>query len=265
MGMGDDIMFLGEAELIHKRTGKTIKPMHGSGWSPFFNKIPWLSRDGEISVNARDTNHKTDIHVDYYEKRRERTEFGERLVFRDYKPKPFRVRLSNDEMDNADRILSDHNIKDRFFVINPDYKNTFYCENKNWGFEKYQDLATRLSKHIEVVRIMPGGLYKEPELAHTTNIVSEKIMPSVALMSKAHAAVGYDGLMNHIMAGYQIPMVVICGGLVDDSLIGYETGTYIKYEHPQTPCGSTYDCPHCEEANKSITVDMVYEECLKLL
>jgi len=60
-------------------------------------------------------------------------------------------------------------------------------------------------------------------------------------------------------------MVVICGGLVDDSLIGYETGTYIKYEHPQTPCGSTYDCPHCEEANKSITVDMVYEECLKLL
>lgn len=265
MGMGDDIMFLGEAERIHEKTGKTIKPVAGSGWSPFFHKIPWLSKKGELSVNARDTKQKTDIHVDYYLKRKENTLLGERMVFRDYKPKPFRVKLTHEEVDLAIHTLDQHGLRDRFFLINPDFKAAFYSQNKNWGFHKYQDLTNRLSKHVPVVRIQPGGKYKEPKLENAINIVSPDIRASVAIMSFASWAVGYDGLMNHITGGYEIPMVVICGGLVDESIIAYDTSTYISYEHPQTPCGSTYDCPHCLEANKAITVDMVYEKCLALL
>ena len=53
-------------------------------------------------------------------------------------------------------------------------------------------------------------------------------------------------------------------GLVDETMIGYETSEYIKYDHPQTPCGARYDCPHCLEANEKITVDMVYKKCHKL-
>ena len=115
-------------------------------------------------------------------------------------------------------------------LINPDYKDSFYSSNKNWGFNKYQELTTMLSKDYHVVRIQPGGKYKEPPLKDATNIKSEDVRKSVAIMSLASGAVGYDGLMNHVTAGFKIPMVVICGGLVDESIVGYETSEYIKYD-----------------------------------
>jgi len=261
MGMGDDIMFLGEAERIHEKTGKTIKPIAGSGWSPFFHKLPWLSKDGELSVNARDTNEKSDIHINYYLERKQ----NGRMIFRDYKPKPFRVKLTAYEVDFAIHQLTHYGVNEKFFLINPDFKDTFYSKNKDWGFDKYQELTDRLSKDVQVVRIHPGGKYKEPDLKNAVNIKSPNIRESVAIMSFASYAVGYDGFMNHITAGFEIPMVVICGGLVDESIIAYDTSTYISYDHPLTPCGATYNCPHCVEANKVITVDMVYEKCLKLL
>lgn len=260
--MGDDIMFLGEAERIHKETGKTIRPVAGSGWSPFFKGISWLKKDGEISVNARDTHEKTDIHIDYYEDRKE----NNRIVWRNYKPKPFQIKHTQEEIDFAINTLRNHGVDEKFFIINPDYKNSFFNNNKNWGFYKYQELANRLSKRVQMVRLQPGGVYKEPRLENVVNIKSNDVRKSVAMMSFASYAVGYDGFMNHIMGGYRIPMVVICGGLVrGEDIVGYETGTYISYEHPQTPCGATYDCAHCTEANKAITVDMVYKKCLELL
>ena len=264
MGLGDDIMFLGEAERIYNQTGKTIRPVADSGKSVFYKNVPWLYEGGEISVNARDTGIKTDIHIKYYEKGREKTSLGERMIFRAYQPKPFRVRLTYYEMDWARATLSNHNVEDQFLLINPDYKDSFYSSNKNWGFEKYQELTTMLSKDFNVVRVLPGGNYKEPPLKDAINIECEDVRKNVAIMSCASGAVGYDGLMNHVMAGFSIPMVVICGGLVDESIIGYETNEYIKYDHPQTPCGARYDCPHCLEANEKITVDMVYKKCHKL-
>ena len=265
MGLGDDIMFLGEAELIHKRTGKTIRPTCVGGSSPFFYNVPWLSNDGDISVNARDTNEKSDVHIDYYEEKKETTEFGRRQVFRAYNPKPYRVKLTEEEIKLAIHTLNELGITDRFFLISPDFKSSFYSKNKDWGFHKYQELANKLSEHVTLVRLHPGGEYKDPDLQNVTNIYSPNVRLSVAIITFASGAVGYEGFLNHITGGLKIPMVVICGGLIDESSISYEGNTYIKYEHEKTPCGSTYDCPHCKEANEAITVDMVYEECLKLL
>ena len=37
MGLGDDIMFLGEAEDIYKKTGKKIKPLYGNGLNSLYD------------------------------------------------------------------------------------------------------------------------------------------------------------------------------------------------------------------------------------
>jgi len=265
MGIGDDLMFLGEAERIHQKTGKTIKPMYHSGWSPFFEGLDWLSTEGKITINARDTDKKTDVHVNYYERGREQTIFGQRLLFRNYKPKPYKIPFNYEEVDWAHNTLKDNDVNPKFILINPDYKNTFYSDNKNWGFKKYQKLTNLLKEHYQVVRLMPGGIYKEPELENAINIKTNDVRKGLALVSFATFGVAYDGLINHALAGFQIPGVIICGGLADESIIGYKTSTYIKYNHPRTPCGSTYSCPHCYEANKSITVEEVYQACLKYL
>ena len=85
MGLGDDIIFLGEAERIHKETGKTIVPLYYSKWNPLYDNVEFISKNvtkNSLTVNARDTDKPSDIHVDYYVKGRENTILGEKLVFR---------------------------------------------------------------------------------------------------------------------------------------------------------------------------------------
>lgn len=265
MGLGDDMMFLGEAERIHKETGKMITPVYGTGFNSLYDNVEFITKSGGLTVNARDTNKKSDVHVDYYEDRKEQTILGTRVVLRPYTPKPFRVRLHQSEIEAAEAILHNHGIKD-FIVVNPDYKSSFYSENKRWGFKKWQELTDRLSEHKQVVRLRPqDSHYKEPILKNAININTSQIRSVAALVSKASMGVTYDGLLHHMFAGFGVPGVIIHGGLVSPEILSYDGMLYITYEHPETPCGSTFYCPHCVDANKKITVDMVYEKCLEQL
>jgi len=268
MGLGDDIMFLGEAEHIHKKTCKKIKPVYGSGSSIFFKNVEFLSDVNDINtvtVNARDTKAFSDYHVDYYVKKKIQTPHGEKLIFNQYSPKPFRLRFTEKEIERSSQILKEYNLDDNFVIINPDYKTSFFNNNKNWGFKKYQKLVDLLSKDIQVVRVMPGGRYMEPALENAINIPCEGLRISAALYTNAKFGISYDGLLQHILAGFDIPCVVIQGGLISRKNMNYKNHITIEYNHSKTPCGSTYDCSHCKEANKNITVEMVYEQCKKLL
>lgn len=268
MGLGDDMMFLGEAEHLHKETGKQIVPVYHNGWSPFFKNVEFLTRNKtseSVTLNARDTTQHSDYHVDYYVAGKESTLLGTRQVFRPYSPKPFRLRFSEKELDKIDKILLKYNINDEFVIINPDYKSSFFGKNKNWGFKKYQQLTDMLNKDIQVVRILPGGEYNEPPLKNATNIVCEGLRLSAGIYSKAKFGISYDGLLQHILAGFEVPCVVLQGGLISKVNMNYQKHIMIGYDHAQTPCGSMYDCPHCADANKNMTVEMVYKECEKLL
>jgi len=260
MGMGDDLLFLGKAEEIYKRTGKKIKPKYGTGWSILFDNVEFLSDDG-VTVNARDNDGPVDYHVDYYEDRKE----NQRIIFKPFVPTPFKVRLSDQEISYAKDVINNYKL-DKFCIVNPDYKSTFFSHNKNWGFEKYQQLTNRLSEDIQVVRIMPGNnLYNEPHLENAINITEKNIRNSISIMSFSHFGVSYDGLLQHVFGGFNIPAVIIQGGLVNREIMSYNMHLYHTYDHPDTPCGSMTECSHCKEANESITVDDVYASCLKLL
>ena len=265
MGLGDDVIFLGKAEEIYKETGKKITPLYGSGWSPLYKNVEFLVKDGGLTVNARDTSRNSDRHVNYYVKEREQTILGERMVWNDFKPTPFKIRLSKEEKSWAKNAMRELKIPERFFLVNPDYKSTFFSENKNWGFKKWQELTDRLSEHIPIVRIHPGNNYREPDLKNALNTQITDIRRSISVMANAQGGVSYDGLLMHIFAGFEIPMTVIQGGLITPRQMSYDIHNHIGYDHPQTPCGATYSCPHCLEANEYISVDMVYEKCLEML
>lgn len=265
MGIGDDIMFLGEAQRIYEETGKKITPVSGTGWSDLFNDVDFLTKQGGLTVNTRDTSEQSDVHVDYYIKEKQNTLLGNKLVLRQYKPKPYEIKLEKGILNTVNKILEQHNVSE-FIMVNPDYKSSFFSENKNWGFKKWQELTNKLSKHIQVVRIHPNKSgYKEPNLKNAVNINCNDLLTTIGFASKAKFGVTFDGMLHHVFAGYKIPSVIICGGLIDQNTLSYDTGLYLSYDHPDTPCGSTYYCPHCVDANKAITVEMVYEQCLKLL
>ena len=269
MGLGDDIIFLAKAEEVYKETGKKIVPLYHAGLNVLYDNVEFIAKtkdENSLTMNARDTNEPSDIHIDYYTKGREQTILGERMIWRPFKPSRYAVRLTESEIKTASKLVPDN-----FVLINPDYKSSFFSTNKNWGFKKYQELANRLSKDIPVVRVKPAGKYakrsnySEPYLENAINIKGEDLRQSIAIMSKAKFGVTSHGFITHILSGFNIPVVDIQGGHTDTSSMYYENNIAIGYDHPKTPCGATYPCTHCDEANKYITVDMVYEACKKLL
>ena len=181
------------------------------------------------------------------------------MVWRSFTPSRYAVRLTQTEIDTSTNETD-------FIIINPDYKSTFFSKNKNWGFEKYQQLTNILYEDgHNIIRLKPGGNYNEPDLKNATNIYSDNLKKSIAIMSKAKLGITYDGLVTHVLSGFNIPVVNIQGGFVDEKTMSYDNNINIGYQHPKTPCGATYPCTHCDEANEYITVDMVYEACKKLL
>ena len=267
MGMGDDLIFLGKAEEQHKLTGKKIVPLYHAGWNSLYDNVPFISRNKDnnsLTMNARDTNQPSDIHVDYYTQYKKSTILGTKLVWRNFKPSRYKVHLTEKEIEWADEKLNHHMI-DNFMIINPDYKSTFFSTNKNWGFQKYEQVAEALSKYITLVRIQPGGNYKEPHLNNAINITSKNVRNSIALMSKAKLGLTYDGFVTHVLSGFNIPVVNIQGGFVDEKTMSYDGNINLYYDHFESPCGNTFPCKHCDEANEYITVDMVIDACKKLL
>lgn len=265
MGLGDDLIFLGKAEEIYKQTGKKITPVYGNGWSPLFDNIEFLTKTGGIKVNSRDTHLKSDYHIDYYEESKEKNQYGTRIKYRPFKPTPFKLRHSQFEIEFAQKILDKYNITSPFCIINPDYKSSFFSNNKNWGFHKYQQLVYKLSPYISIVRLHPGELYKEPPLKYAINIESQDLRIATVIMSKAKFGVTYDGLLQHVCAGFNIPCVVIQGGLINETIMSYSMHLYHSYDHELTPCGAMYNCDHCKEANESITVDQVFQSCMRII
>lgn len=262
MGLGDDVMFLGEASHLHKQIGKKITPVYGKGWSPLFENIDFLSESGGVTLNARDTNQKSDYHVNYYVQSKSNTLVGTRLNFMPYSPKRFAIPLTQEEEEYADETLKGIS---KFAVVNPDYKSSFFSNNKNWGFKKYQRVVDELAKDITIVRVNPGGEYKEPGLKNAINIYCPDIRKQIALWKRAKFGLTFDGLMVHVLSGYKIPVVNIMGGLLTSYIISYPGNINLEYRHPASPCGATFDCPHCKDANQAITVEQVYQACQKLL
>ena len=76
MGMGDDVIFLGKAEEIYKKTGKKIVPLYHAGWSPLYDNVEFISKQKDansLTMNARDIDKPSDIHVEYYTKEVKKT------------------------------------------------------------------------------------------------------------------------------------------------------------------------------------------------
>lgn len=278
MGWGDDIIFLGKAKEVHEKTGKKIVPVYGpnGNLSPMFELVEFLSAKKDknsITVNSRDTDQISDVHIDYWVAGKEKTPLGERLISRDFTPSRFALPLSQREEEKAEEILDILKLNE-FCIINPDYKSKFFSENKNWGFYKYQELTNRLSGNINIVRIKPkDNSYNEPNLENAINLnlmdyldeTYSEIRICLAILKRSKFGVTFDGLMHHVLSGYNIPCVVIHGGLISKSSLAYSGNKYHQYDHPLTPCGSMYKCAHCKEANDSITVDEVFESCMNVL
>lgn len=148
-----------------------------------------------------------------------------------------------------------------FILIEPNvpkWKNL--ASNKDWGFDKYQQVADMLiGEGLQVCQFSfnKGGR----PLAGVQQIRTSDYRDALSVLFNAHLYIGPEGGLHHGAAAVSIPAVVLFGGFIPPAVTGYDDHTNIT--GGAAACGNIDPCQHCREAMARIGVDEVFEAAMK--
>ena len=266
MGLGDDLMWLGEASEVHKQNKDAV--IHdGSTYSPMWKGNDWIVAPDyngpkkKILVPSKPGGNRWYI---------EGWAPG-KIIYKNYAPKPAPYVITPDELQAAKQTLEHNGVTGDFVIVNPDTKNTTLSTNKDWGFERWQELTNLLSRKVQVVRIKPRNSvndvsghvhYNQKLLDNATNILEDNVRVAFAMMSLSKIIVTSEGGVHHFAAAINKPAFVIYGGVIHPDQTGYINRNQTYYFVGEKPCGSQVPCDHCEDAMARITPQIVFEDVL---
>jgi len=265
MGYGDEIMAVGYARVAIERA---LHHMHAyicdwkgnPRWHAMFLNIPWLLHPSVLDSRAIKVKNGINCRPYLDNKKCGPDNFGYNY---DYSVNDFKGAIwFNDSETGA---WSNSAMKDAI-VIEPNVKG---LKNKDWGFEKYQEIIDSFPdvnwvqfKYIN----QPMNLPDARMLSGVTQIVTPTFRHAALLLKNSSGFLGPEGGLHHAAGVLDIPAVVIFGGFVDPKLTGYTLHTNL-YESMgrEEACGFRSICPHCVASMKAISVDMVKDSVGGLL
>lgn len=205
-------------------------------WCEVFDHNPRISK--EILPGALWVREWTGYrpYIDYTKSTPERFEWNYK-----FHVEPGELYLTEKELDWNDRD---------FVYIEPNVKADVFEGNKDWGFNKWQ----------EVVNALPGIRFiqgRGKPLAGVEQRQTRSFRDACGLLSHASFFVGTDGGLHHAAAALGKRAIVLWSGLVPPSILGYDSHTNIC--KAKTFCGSLKSCTHCRSALDKITVEEIVE------
>ena len=273
MGLGDDLMWLGEAAEVRKQNmDKVITD--GREMSPMWIHHDWIvAPDYDGPVKKIEVPRKPNGNRWYIKG------WGPgKIIYKNYKPKPAPYILTSEEINKAAAALKKAGVKpgSAYVIVNCDTKNTTLSTNKDWGMKRWQQLTDLLAPHVTVVRVKPPGNqkdisgfveYNKGDLNNAVNITESDVRVSFAIMAGSQCIVTSEGGVHHFAAAINKPAFVLYGGVIHPDQTGYDDRdqTYYVYDHPDTPCGSQIPCSHCKDAMALITPQMISEDVIEFL
>lgn len=133
--------------------------------------------------------------------------------------------------------------------------------NKDWGEEKWHELAERLIG-VDVVQF--EHQHTRRHFAGARMIKTPTFRQAMAALALARFAIVPEGGLHHAAAALGVPAIVLFGGFIPPSVVGYP-GHVNLTGNVTTWCGSLERCQHCADAMASITVDQVYQRAIEWL
>lgn len=135
--------------------------------------------------------------------------------------------------------------------------------NKDWGWEKWADLAQLLRQEFgdRVAQLGPTGTRVMPGVKW---IQTFNMRAAAAVLGTAAAAVVPEGAMHHVCAALRTPAVVIFGGFISPGVTGYAGQTSI-FTGSGLGCGMRNRCAHCRKAMHEIEPVEVMKRLLQTL
>ena len=273
MGLGDDLMWCGEAAKQHQVTGKRVEPTGSKEFSPFWHNLEWIIHPeynppypGEDVIQVpTHPNNGCRWYMDSWG--------PNKINFTEYEPLRGHIRFSMTERLWSNSIVKDWNCKgDKFVLVNPDSKNTTSANNKAWPFDYWQTLVDRISEHVQVVRLKPASgqdvsghvEYNQPELKNCIN-VSYPLRIAMAIARHASCIVTTEGGLHHVAASLGVPCIVLYGAFISPKQTGYKDQVNLYTGPEEGPYGSTVPDDRCTEAMKKITPEEVYTNLSRII
>ena len=242
MGLGDDLMTTGVVKRL-ARENPDAQIVIGDGtkefWSPLFDNNPKITRLSDL-VQDRET-----IWIKHYPSCRPyfdpEQSTRERYVYTDFRAEPGEIFFTPQELDLADKLIED---VESFVVVEPHVKVGPFKKNKDWGFERWQEVVRELKNDFFLLQMGPEEA-KTLEGVH--RVVTDGFRVACAVLRKAKGLIGPEGALCHAAAAFSRPAVVVFGGVISPETTGYPTHVNFFIDEAPSPCGSLILCDHCRD------------------
>ena len=255
MGLGDDMMWRGEAYQIHKRTGESVRPYRKGGVTPrkesrvIWQDAEWIQDDGVVACETHPNQGKR-----WYSRRT-----------------PYRPKTSPYDFDAQEQRWWERNLKPKqpYIIINATQKKrTKYRDNKHWPY--FYQLMEQLPRANYVDLTYAGQSMCVLPQTHHVYAPSPRLL--LIAVKYAHVVITTEGGVHHAAGNFQIPTVVIRGSCIGSKTTGYANQINIERASPcnkdaKIGCHTMSRCVHCEKTMQAIDVQTVvkaYEKCLAL-
>jgi hypothetical protein len=244
MGIGDEIMAVGQAKLLHTRTGAQVVIVDRIGrprWHPIWDYNPRLLRTktGRMQILMNGPGVRPYV----------MQKTADRWTWRRFDLQPGEIYFTEPEVkwgaQRGGRI-----------VVEPNVKGTNEG-NKDWGWERWVEFARRTPNLVQVgpsgTRLLPGVDFVE----------TPEFRMAAAVLGKSLAYVGTEGALHHAAAAMGVPAVVIFGGFISPDITGY--ASHRNLFTGGVACGSRLACQHCRDSMAAISVDDVIQNLSEIL
>ena len=149
-----------------------------------------------------------------------------------------------------------------FIAIEPCTKGEF-SRNKDWGFERWQEVADTLAQRYRLVQVgVAGGSVLDGVTDLTGRLTFRETAAVIAL---ARLLLTSEGGLMHAANAVSTRAVVVFGGYISPDLTGYKANVNLFTPLDCAPCGLRKACPIDLKCMEAITPAAVVEAAETLL
>ncbi len=136
--------------------------------------------------------------------------------------------------------------------------------NRQWPLDSWQQLITLLQRTCTHAIV-------QFDHAHATRIPSLPAIPTptfrgaCGLLTHARLLIALEGGLVFASAALGTPTVALWGGCISAPVLSFPEHVNLVDEQPETPCGRTKPCLHCEMAWHLLTPELVADRVLRCL
>lgn len=252
MGWGDEVMVTGQVREMQRTDPRKVRIVYERvRWHEAWDNNPRIAVPDERG-DFQNLHPRTDWRRPYIENKT-----PEQWTWKAWGPPVGELYFSSSEAAfgklNAGHVLLEPNIKAGASV------------NKDWGWQRWKDLAELLQRQgLPVAQMGAPGARALPGVRF---IPTRNMRLAAAVVATSRAAVLPEGGLHHVAAAVGTPAVVLFGGFIAPSVTGYATQRNLftgGHRHP-LGCGMRILCSHCAQAIADITPQRAADELLDLL